>query len=266
MLLVELVFYEIESGADDDDHDAWPKFPLNLCRLAMGAGQSSQKAVKRNVRSRSQTFSWSGRSSRRQRAKDLCGCPEAESSTSYISPFVPPSRNGKATRRRWLFGSVMDPQSRSIKDINRLFLLACTLGMFIDPLFLDTLTIDDKLSCLYVDKRYLLAVSVLRAMIDVIYLWHIWLQLKLAYVSKKSLVPGRGELVWDARDVALHYLCALRGFVFDAFVILPIPQVRAVLPNPIQSPNSTFIFELQCLNRTLLESQNSFSNSNFNRR
>lgn len=56
-------------------------------------------------------------------------------------------------------------------------------------------------------------------------LTQIWLQLKTAYVSKESLVLGRGELVWDARKVALHYLVPLTGFLFDVYIILPVPQV-----------------------------------------
>jgi cyclic nucleotide gated channel len=59
-----------------------------------------------------------------------------------------------------------------------------------------------------------------------------WLQLKLAYVSKKSLFLGRGELVWDPRQIAWHYLRPLRRFWFDVFVILPVPQVMVLFVVP----------------------------------
>ncbi|KAK8334836.1 hypothetical protein V6Z12_A09G013000 [Gossypium hirsutum] len=46
----------------------------------------------------------------------------------------------------------------------------------------------------------------------------------MAYVSKESLVIGCGKLVWDARAIASHYVRSLKGFWFDVFVILPVPQ------------------------------------------
>ena len=55
--------------------------------------------------------------------------------------------------------------------------------------------------------------------------WQVWMQLKTAYVSKESLVLGRGELVWDPRKIARNYLFPLSGFAFDVYIILPVPQV-----------------------------------------
>lgn len=99
------------------------------------------------------------------------------------------------------------------------------VGAAIDPLFLSVLAINKELSCLYMQKGFAIAITTLRSLVDIMYMWQIWLQLKLAYVSKKSLILGQGELVWDARKIARHYLLPLRRFWFDAFVILPIPQV-----------------------------------------
>lgn len=99
----------------------------------------------------------------------------------------------------WFFGKVFDPQSKGIRRCNRLFLLLCALGIALDPLFLSVLSINPKLSCLYVQKGSLIALTTLRALIDFGYLSQVWMQLKTAYVSKESLVLGRGELVWDAK-------------------------------------------------------------------
>ncbi|CAM6081757.1 unnamed protein product [Calypogeia fissa] len=154
-----------------------------------------------------------------------CNASSSRSEYYTVSPFIPPSKDGKPIREKWMFGGVLDPHEKVIKKINRVFLLVFTLGLFIDPLFLDCLTIDDQMSCLYVDKSYISIITGIRGMVDGMYLWHMWLQLKLAYVSRESLVPGRGELVWDAKDVALNYICRFTGLFFDLFVILPIPQV-----------------------------------------
>lgn len=129
------------------------------------------------------------------------------------------------TNPSWIFGKVLDPRSGRIRRYNRWFLISCVLGVAVDPLFLSVLAINADLSCLYVQKGLAVGVTALRCIVDIMYLWQMWLQLKLAYVSKKSLVLGRGELVWDGRKIAWHYLRPLRRFWFDVFVILPIPQV-----------------------------------------
>lgn len=70
----------------------------------------------------------------------------------------------------WIFGKVLDPQSKGIRRCNRLFLLSCVLGIALDPLFLSVISINPKLSCLYVQKGNLIALTTLRAFIDFAYL------------------------------------------------------------------------------------------------
>lgn len=132
----------------------------------------------------------------------------------------------KDSKSKWIFGEVLDPRNSTIRRYNKWFLLSCVLGAAVDPLFISVLSINKDLSCLYVQKGYAIGVTILRCMVDLVYIWHMWLQLKLAYVSKKSLFLGQGELVWDARTVAIQYLRSLPQFWFDIFVILPIPQVE----------------------------------------
>jgi cyclic nucleotide gated channel len=57
-------------------------------------------------------------------------------------------------------------------------------------------------------------------------------------VSRESLVVGCGNLVWDASAIASHYVRSLKGFWFDAFVILPVPQVCL----SYRSSGSKFLF------------------------
>ncbi|XP_057842137.2 cyclic nucleotide-gated ion channel 4 isoform X2 [Cryptomeria japonica] len=126
---------------------------------------------------------------------------------------------------KWIFGRVLDPRSRAIRKWNRFFLLICGLGLAIDPLFFYALSVSEGFMCLYVDGWFAITVTVLRSMCDAMHLWNIWLQLKLAYVSKESLVVGSGKLVTDPRSIALHYLGSRKGLLFDVFVILPFPQI-----------------------------------------
>ncbi|KAL1557146.1 Cyclic nucleotide-gated ion channel 2 [Salvia divinorum] len=125
-----------------------------------------------------------------------------------------------------LFWSVLDPRSKRVQRWNRAFLLARGVALAVDPLFFYSLSIGRGGSpCLYLDGGLAAAVTVLRTCVDAVHLCHLWLQFRLAYVSRESLVIGCGKLVWDARAVAAHYLRSLRGFWFDVFVILPVPQV-----------------------------------------
>ncbi|KAE8695764.1 Cyclic nucleotide-gated ion channel 2 [Hibiscus syriacus] len=78
--------------------------------------------------------------------------------------------------------------------------------------------------CLYMDGGLAVIVTVLRTCVDAVHLFHVWLQFRLAYVSRESLVVGCGKLVWNPRAVASHYVRSVKGFWFDAFVILPVPQ------------------------------------------
>ncbi|KAJ7971037.1 putative Cyclic nucleotide-gated ion channel [Quillaja saponaria] len=123
------------------------------------------------------------------------------------------------------FGSVRDPRSKRVQRWNRAFLLARGLALAIDPLFFYALSIGRGGSpCLYMDGGLAAIVTLLRTCVDAIHLCHLWLQFRLAYVSRESLVVGCGKLVWDTRAIASNYVRSLKGFWFDVFVILPVPQ------------------------------------------
>ena len=96
---------------------------------------------------------------------------------------------------------------------NRAFLLARCMALAIDLLFFYALSIGRGASpCLYMDGGLASIVTVLRTCVDVVHLFYLWLQFRLAYVSKESLVVGCGKLVWDARAIASHYVRSLNGF------------------------------------------------------
>lgn len=152
-------------------------------------------------------------------------------------------------RDKWIFGIVLDPRSKAIQRWNRIILPVCAIGLAIDPLFFYVLSISKDLMCIYLDGKFAVLVTVLRSTSDALHLWHIWLQLRLAYVSKESLVVGSGKLVWDARLIAIHYLRSLKGFWFDIFVILPLPQVVfwLVVPDLIKRGEITYIMTVLLL-------------------
>ncbi|KAK8586821.1 hypothetical protein V6N12_021345 [Hibiscus sabdariffa] len=125
------------------------------------------------------------------------------------------------------FGKILDPRSGLVQRWNRVLLVARGIALAVDPMFFYTLTLmvtDGGPPCVYLDGGLAAIVTVVRTCVDAVHLWHLWLQFRLAYVSKESLVIGCGKLVWDARAIASHYVRSFKGFWFDFFVILPVPQ------------------------------------------
>ncbi|KAL7614738.1 hypothetical protein Lser_V15G07635 [Lactuca serriola] len=128
---------------------------------------------------------------------------------------------------------VLDPRSDRVMWWSRVFLFARFAALAVDPFFFFALAVADDGGdgdggggpCIYIDETVVRTVSIVRTCVDAMHLCHVWLQFRLAYVSKESLVVGCGTLVWDARDIAFHYLRSLTGFWLDVFVLLPIPQV-----------------------------------------
>lgn len=110
---------------------------------------------------------------------------------------------------------------------NRVFLISLLCGTVVDPLFFYLLSVDTVLLCVYVQKAFAIAVTLLRTINDVFYLINMWLQFRTAYVSKSSLRLGIGALVTSPRKVAMNYVHVLRGgLALDILAILPCPQVR----------------------------------------
>ncbi|XP_059293904.1 cyclic nucleotide-gated ion channel 2 [Lycium ferocissimum] len=151
--------------------------------------------------------------------------PEWEASAG--SSLIPiQNRTGKTrSSRHNRHTRVLDPRSKRVQRWNRIILLARGMALAVDPLFFYALSIGVGGSpCLYMDGGLAAIVTVIRTCVDAVHLFHLWLQFRLAYVSRESLVVGCGKLVWDARAIASHYVRSLKGFWFDAFVILPVPQ------------------------------------------
>ncbi|KAG1368626.1 Cyclic nucleotide-gated ion channel 2 [Cocos nucifera] len=178
---------------------------------------------------------------------------EASAGSSLIPIRSQPAARPAAPQRRpnsWIFGSVLDPRSKRVRRWNRAILLGRAAALALDPLFFYALSIGrGGAPCLYMDGGLAAVVTVLRTCADAVHVMHVWLQLRVAYVSRESLVVGCGKLVWDARTVAAHYLRSLKGFWFDIFVILPVPQAVfwLVIPKLIREEEIKLIMTILLL-------------------
>ncbi|KAL0540666.1 hypothetical protein IC582_020676 [Cucumis melo] len=165
--------------------------------------------------------------------------PEWEASAGSSLVPIQPTKSSPPPRHSsaGCFGTVLDPRKKPVQRWNRVLLLARGMALAVDPLYFYALSIGrGGWPCLYMDGGLAGGVTVVRTCLDIVHLWHVWLQFRLAYVSKESMVIGCGKLVWNARDIASHYVRSFKGFWFDAFVILPIPQIVywLVLPKLIR--------------------------------
>lgn len=159
---------------------------------------------------------------------------------------------GRRRRSNWSFGQVLDPRAKWVQEWNRVFLLVCATGLFVDPLFFYALSISETCMCLFVDGWFAITVTALRCMTDLLHVWNMWLQLKM---TKAAYGVGGAAAAADddedkrprsgphSRSVALRYMKAKKGFFFDLFVILPLPQVVlwVVIPALLERGSITLV-------------------------
>ncbi|KAK8489489.1 hypothetical protein V6N13_103672 [Hibiscus sabdariffa] len=117
---------------------------------------------------------------------------------------------------------IFDPRGRDISRWNKLFLVACLISLFIDPLFF-YLPQAHKGLCITVSLPLEIDLTIVRSVVDVFYILQIFVRFRTAYVAPSSRVFGRGELVIDPSKIASRYLH--KDFWLDIIAAQPIPQV-----------------------------------------
>ncbi|XP_022733873.1 cyclic nucleotide-gated ion channel 4-like isoform X2 [Durio zibethinus] len=162
---------------------------------------------------------------------------------------------GGSRRKSWSLGQVFDPRAKWVQEWNRVFLLVCATGLFVDPLFFYALSISDTCMCLFVDGWLAITVTVLRCMTDALHVWNMWLQLEMAKKSSYQRNDHGGEDQGEgeaggarprgaiARRLAFKYLKAKKGFLFDVLVILPLPQIVlwVAIPSLLEKGSITLV-------------------------
>ncbi|XP_049396882.1 probable cyclic nucleotide-gated ion channel 16 [Solanum stenotomum] len=116
---------------------------------------------------------------------------------------------------------IHDPNGEFVGRWNHIFLFTSFVGLFVDPLFLLLPIIID--TCMGTDNLLGYAIIVFRLMVDCFACFQIYLKFRTAFVSKKTRVFGKGELVMDRRLIAIRYL--KNAFVIDVAAALPLPQI-----------------------------------------
>ncbi|KAJ9540438.1 hypothetical protein OSB04_026944 [Centaurea solstitialis] len=118
---------------------------------------------------------------------------------------------------------ILDPRGLTIRKWNHIFLFACLISLFVDPLFFYLPSVRTSHVCIHIGLTLEIGLTIVRSIADVFYTVQILVKFRTAYVAPSSRVFGRGELVIDASKIAKKYLQG--GFWIDLVAALPLPQV-----------------------------------------
>jgi cyclic nucleotide gated channel, plant len=128
---------------------------------------------------------------------------------------------------RWS-GMIFDPSSDFVLTWNLIFLFSCFVALFIDPFYfyVPKIVYDKPNSCVGTDRRFAIGVTFLRSMSDLLYILHIIIKFRTAYINRSATmrVFGRGDLVTDPKEIAWKYL--ISDLAVDVTAALPLPQVN----------------------------------------
>ncbi|KAG9151428.1 hypothetical protein Leryth_020990 [Lithospermum erythrorhizon] len=111
---------------------------------------------------------------------------------------------------------ILDPREPIIHRWNKIFLVACLVSLFVDPLFF-YLPVAHKNMCIDLSTKLEVALTITRSVADIFYIIQIFVRFRTAYIAPSSLIFGRGELVIDSTEIALKFwelagiFCQLKG-------------------------------------------------------
>ncbi|KAL8209405.1 hypothetical protein R6Q57_006137 [Mikania cordata] len=126
---------------------------------------------------------------------------------------------------------LFDPEGAFVVRWNKVFLLCSVVALSLDPLFLYLPVVNGTQKCLEMDQNLAIVVCVLRSFADILYVCHIFVKFRTAYVPRYNHMFGEKEFIDKPHYVAKHYLTSY--FIIDVLAALPLPQfvVLVIIPN-----------------------------------
>ncbi|XP_071741483.1 cyclic nucleotide-gated ion channel 1-like [Rutidosis leptorrhynchoides] len=135
----------------------------------------------------------------------------------------------------------LDPEGQFILQWNKFFLLCSVIALSLDPLFFYVPRINGTQKCLDVDRNLEIVVCVLRSFSDILYVFHIVIQFRTAYVPRYNHLLRRREFIDEPLYVATRYLKSY--FFIDVLSALPLPQFAVLVIIPNLNRSSSFLTE-----------------------
>lgn len=144
---------------------------------------------------------------------------------SYLVCFIP---------------GVMNPHTKVVQRWNQFFMISCSFAVLVDPFFFMLLFVHQENKCIVLNAPMTIAILAFRTITDFMYVLHILLQFRLAYVAPESRVAGSGDLVDNPGKIAWNYFSG--HFFVDFFAALPLPQIiiLLVLPGSIGASRANY--------------------------
>ncbi|KAL8153067.1 hypothetical protein V2J09_010827 [Rumex salicifolius] len=118
---------------------------------------------------------------------------------------------------------ILDPRGHGIRKWNKVFLIACIVSLFVDPLFFFLPDVKHDDVCIEIGLPIEVLLTLIRSATDVFYILQIYVRFRTAYIAPSSRVFGRGELVVDPSKIASRY--TRKGLWIDLVAALPLPQI-----------------------------------------
>ncbi|KAJ9152473.1 hypothetical protein P3X46_026034 [Hevea brasiliensis] len=141
---------------------------------------------------------------------------------TYPSPSSNNTADAHPLHILWHY-QILDPDSDIVTYWNYVFLITSIIALFIDPLFFFLPYVDADGVCLSNDHHLAILITYFRSIADLFFVLHMVMKFRTAFVAPNSRVFGRGELVMDAREIAMRYLKS--DFLIDLAAALPLPQI-----------------------------------------
>ncbi|KAJ0966022.1 hypothetical protein J5N97_027160 [Dioscorea zingiberensis] len=176
-------------------------------------------------------------------------CSETQANEEEVNSKNTSKTTTSSHGSSWLLGGASGNRANRAREWSRIYLLACAVGLIVDPLFFYTLSISSSLMCLFIDGWFAITLTVLRCMVDAMHVWNIWLQLKLAYNARKPHTEeeeGSSKIHSNTNEhgrLAFGCLKNKKGFFLDLIVILPVMQVVlwVAIPALIRNGSTTTV-------------------------
>ncbi|GBG71430.1 hypothetical protein CBR_g8849 [Chara braunii] len=121
------------------------------------------------------------------------------------------------------FWSILNPHSRFVRNWNKFFVVTCLTGVFIDPLIFFIFGVDGEMGCMYIRWRYALILTILRCITDLVHVFHIVFQFRIAYTARRREASSRPVLITNRKKIAYHYVKSC--LILDVVAVLPLFQL-----------------------------------------
>lgn len=117
---------------------------------------------------------------------------------------------------------ILDPECPNLGKWNKIVLVSCIIALWVDYMLFFVPWVDAQKLQFTMDRKVAYSFCGVRSLIDVFYVFHIFLRFRTGFIAPDPLFLG-DRLVKDSKAITKRYLQSY--FMIDILSILPLPQV-----------------------------------------